>query len=114
MGYYEELPDMDIDAHIEDMELLRNVVLVDVRTPEEYREGHIPGAINIDADKCGRSNQAYIESMLPDKTARVYMYCYSGARSGMAAAFLRQMGYERAENIGGFEGYTGPVETDTH
>ena len=42
MGYYEQLPDMDIDAHIEDMELLRNVVLVDVRTPEEYREGHIP------------------------------------------------------------------------
>jgi rhodanese-related sulfurtransferase len=32
------------------------------------------------------------------------------ARSGMAAAFLRQMGYDRAENIGGFELYTGPVE----
>ena len=60
------------------------------------------------------TGREYIESMLPDKTARVYMYCYSGARSGMAAAFLRQMGYERAENIGGFEGYTGPVETDTH
>ena len=109
MGYYEQLPDMDIDAHIEDMELLRNVVLVDVRTPEEYREGHIPGAINIDAALCVRKNQANIEKMLPDKSARIYMYCYSGARSGMAAASLRLMGY-RAENIGGFEGYTGTVE----
>lgn len=110
MGYYEELPDIDIDAHIEDMDCLGNVVLVDVRTEEEYLEGHIPGAVNIDADRCGRKNQAYIESLLPDKTAHVYMYCFSGARSGMAAAFLRQMGYSRAENIGGFENYTGPVE----
>ena len=110
MGYYEELPDIDIDGYIEDMACLADVVLVDVRTAEEYREGHIPGAVNIDADRCGRGNRAYIESMLPDKSAHVYMYCFSGARSGMAAAFLRQMGYARAENIGGFGNYTGPVE----
>jgi rhodanese-related sulfurtransferase len=111
MGYYEELPSIDINEHLEDMEKLGNVVLVDVRTPEEYREGHVPGAINIEAKRCGRSGRSYVESILPDKTARIYMYCYSGARSGMTAAFLRQMGYDRAENIGGYEGYTGPVET---
>jgi rhodanese-related sulfurtransferase len=110
MGYYEGLPEIDIDEHIEDMSILKNVVLVDVRTPEEYREGHIPGAINIEADMCGRKHREYIESILTDKTAHVYMYCFSGARSGMAAAFLRQMGYDRAENIGGYENYTGPVE----
>lgn len=110
MGYYETLPNMDIDEHLDDMRYLKNVVLVDVRTPEEYQEGHVPGAINIEASKCKRANQEYIESILTDKTAHIYMYCFSGARSGMAAAFLRQMGYDRAENIGGFEGYTGPIE----
>ena len=110
MGYYEELPELDINEHLCDMSCLKNVVLVDVRTPGEYRQGHVPGAINIEADLCGRKNRAYVESMLPDKTAHVYTYCFSGARSGMAAAFLRQMGYDRAENIGGFEGYEGPVE----
>ena len=104
MGYYEELPDIDINEHLDDMSMLKNVVLVDVRTPEEYREGHVPGAINLDAELCGRSNKAYVEKVLPDKTAHIYMYCFSGARSGMAAAFLRQMGYDRAENIGGYEG----------
>lgn len=110
MGYYDELPELDINERLEDMNMLKNVVLVDVRTPEEYTEGHVPGAINIEAEKCGRSNRPYVESILTDKTAHVFMYCFSGARSGMAAAFLRQMGYDRAENIGGFEGYSGPVE----
>lgn len=110
MGYYEGLPDLDINESLYDMANMKNTVLVDVRTPEEYREGHVPGAINIEAERCGRSGKAYVESILKDKTAHIYMYCYSGARSGMAAAFLRQMGYDRAENIGGFEGYTGPVE----
>ena len=110
MGYYEELPDLDINENLYDMRNIRNAVLVDVRTPEEYNEGHVPGAINLDAELCGRANRAYVESVLPDKTARVFTYCYSGSRSGMASAFLREMGYDRAENIGGFEGYTGPVE----
>ena len=110
LGYYEELPELDINDGHEDMKIYKNAVLVDVRTPEEYAEGHVPGAINLEAALCGRKNRAYVESVLPDKTAHVCMYCYSGARSGMAAAFLRQMGYDRAENIGGYEGYEGPVE----
>lgn len=109
MGYYEDLPELDINEGLEDMKLFKNTVLIDVREPEEYKEGHIPGAVNIDAALCVRKNQANIEKMLPDKSARIYMYCFSGARSGMAAASLRLMGY-RAENIGGFETYTGPVE----
>lgn len=110
MGYYEDLPEIDINEHLEDMEIFPDVILVDVRTPEEYREGHVPGAINIDAAKFKRNNRAYIEGLLPDKEARIYMYCHSGSRSGMASAALRQMGYWRAENIGGYMGYTGPEE----
>lgn len=110
MGYYEDLPELDINESLEEIKLVRNAVIVDVRTPEEYREGHVPGAINIEADLCGRKNRAYVESILTDNTAHIYTYCFSGARSGMAAAFLRQMGYDRAENIGGFGNYEGPVE----
>lgn len=110
MGYYEDLSELDINEGLEDLQIFKNSVLVDVRTPEEYAEGHIPGAINIEDRLMGRKNRAYVESILPDKNAHIYTYCYSGSRSGMAAAFLRQMGYMRAENIGGYEGYTGPVE----
>ncbi|MBR0400245.1 MAG: rhodanese-like domain-containing protein [Mogibacterium sp.] len=110
MGYYEELPELDINEGLENLKIFKNSVLVDVRTPEEYREGHVPGAVNIEAKLCGRSHRGYIEGVLTDKTAHVYTYCQSGARSGMSAAFLRQMGYMRAENIGGFDTYTGPVE----
>ena len=82
MGYYEELPDIDINEELEDTKLFANRVIVDVRTPEEYNDGHVPGAINIEASKCGRKNKAYVESILTDKTAHVYTYCFSGARSG--------------------------------
>ncbi len=112
MGYYDELPELDINEQLEDMKFVSNKVILDVRTPEEFREGHVPGAINIEAGLCGRGNQAYVESILTDKTARILAYCYSGARSGMASAFLRQMGYDQAVNIGGFQGYQGPVEKD--
>ena len=112
MGYYDDLPELDINEKLEDARMVRNKVLVDVRTPEEYAEGHVPGAINIEDVLCGRGNEEYIESVLPDKEARVYMYCESGSRSGIASAFLKQMGYARAENIGGFENYEGPVEKE--
>ena len=54
MGYYEDLPEIDINEKLEDMELFSNVVLVDVREPSEFAEGHIPGAINLEANYCNR------------------------------------------------------------
>lgn len=112
MGYYDDLPEIDINERLEEMELLGKGMIIDVRTPEEYKEGHVPGAINIDSTLCKRSNREYIEGILPDKQARIYMYCESGSRSGIASAVLRQMGYWRAENIGGYMGYEGPVEKE--
>ena len=94
MGYYDELAGPDINEELDYIAGLHDAVLVDVRTPEEYSEGHIPGAVNIEDRLCSRSNRAYIESILADKSARIFTYCFSGARSGIAAAFIRQMGYE--------------------
>ncbi len=70
--------------------------LVDVRTPQEYKQGHIPGAISLPLDKL--SYRA--EQTLPDKEAAVVLYCLSGARSGQAAGLLVQMGYKNVRNLG--------------
>ena len=73
-----------------------------MRTPEEYRAGHVPGAKNLPLDRLGGVN-------LP-KSQPVFAYCLSGARSAQACAWLKRRGYE-ATNLGGIGGYRGPLET---
>lgn len=80
--------------------------LVDVRTREEYRQGHLPGSLNLPLDELSLAEKA-----LPDKQAPLYVYCLSGARSGMACRALLKRGYARVVNIGGIGGYRGHVES---
>lgn len=79
--------------------------LIDVREPEEYRAGHIPGSINISV-----SNLSPIRSIVADKSATVYVYCQSGARSGRAKSMLEAAGYTNVTNIGGIISYRGTLE----
>lgn len=81
------------------------VRLVDVRTAEEYRQGHLPGSILLPLDQLNRADQ-----LLPDKSAPVYVYCLSGARSATACKMLGRMGYAQVSNIGGIGGYRGRLE----
>ena len=74
-----------------------SVILVDVRTPEEYREGHIPGAILLPVSDI----EAKAESELPDKSATYIVYCRTGSRSAAAASQLVEMGYENIYDLGG-------------
>ncbi len=69
-------------------------ILVDVRTQEEYRSGHIPGAINIPVDTIGAKPPT------PQKDALIILYCRSGSRSGTAKKILEQAGYTRLVNFG--------------
>lgn len=69
--------------------------LVDVRTPEEFRSGHIPGAINIELDNLAQR----LAEIPQDKPA--ILYCRSGRRSQMGAAILAQSGYTEIANLGG-------------
>ena len=72
-------------------------ILLDVRTDEEFREGHIFGAILIpDYEIAGRA-----ESELPDKAAIILVYCRSGRRSALAAQALADMGYSSIFDFGG-------------
>jgi phage shock protein E len=75
------------------------VFLIDVRTPQEFAEGHLMGAVNIEYQEI----VAKVGSMTSDKSARIELYCRSGRRSGIAQDSLKEAGYQNAVNIGGFE-----------
>lgn len=72
-------------------------VYLDVRTPAEYRDGHLPEAVNLPLDELqNKIGQAY-----PDKNALLLVYCRSGARSRTASNLLVQMGYTQVYDLGG-------------
>lgn len=70
--------------------------LVDVRTPAEYAEGHVPGAINIPLDQIQNRLDEFKDLPKP-----VVAYCRSGSRSGMATAILKGAGITEVINGGG-------------
>ncbi|MBT8263708.1 MAG: rhodanese-like domain-containing protein [Muriicola sp.] len=78
---------------------LKNAELVDVRTPEEYMEGHMDNAINIDW-----YDPEFISkfSELP-KNKTVYIYCKKGGRSAQAAKVLDSIGYSVIDLLGGYD-----------
>lgn len=69
--------------------------IIDVRTPDEFRDGAYPGAINIPVSNLGTRIEA-----LP-KTKPVVLYCASGARSASAARAMKQAGFSDVVNAGG-------------
>jgi phage shock protein E len=72
-------------------------IILDVRTQEEFNEGHIKGAVLMpDTDVAQKAS-----SVLPDKNARILVYCRSGRRSGLAAHALVDMGYVEVYDFGG-------------
>jgi len=84
-----------------------DAVILDVRTPDEWSNGIIPGAITIDYYR----GQDFIDEVSQlDKSKAYYVYCRSGARSGNACGILNQLGFEKAYNLsGGIMQWQGPV-----
>ena len=74
-----------------------NFVLLDVRSPAEFRRGHITGAILIPHTEL--ASRAARE--LPDKNAPIFVYCQAGVRSANAAGTLAGLGYTRVFDTGG-------------
>ena len=72
-------------------------LFVDVREPDEWEEGHIPGAIYTGR---GRLEQR-IEGLVPDKSRELVVYCSAGSRSAFAAKALGELGYENVVNLAG-------------
>jgi molybdopterin/thiamine biosynthesis adenylyltransferase/rhodanese-related sulfurtransferase len=72
-------------------------LFVDVREPDEWEEGHIPGALYTGR---GRLEQR-IEGFVPDKARTLVVYCSAGSRSAFAAKTLQELGYENVLNLAG-------------
>lgn len=72
-------------------------ILIDVRSPQEYKEGHLEASINIPL----YSLQAQEEEKLPDKSQSIILYCQSGNRSRKAMEILRKDGYQNVCHMKG-------------
>ena len=105
MGLFDHFKQPDTDRGVKEYRQREGAVLLDVRTPQEYREGHIPGSKNVPLQQLER-----IGSVADDKDIPLFVYCHSGGRSRQAVSVLRYMGYTDVQNIGGITAYTGKVE----
>ena len=83
------------------------VVLLDVRTPQEYAEIRIPSSLLIPVDKLS----ANVAKVIPNKDAEIIVYCRSGMRAKTALAQLKSMGYANVKNLGGIIDW--PYETSS-
>ena len=77
--------------------------LIDVRTPHEYKAARVEGSVNIPLEA-----MANIMTLF-EKDTKLLLYCRSGARSGAAAEFLSERGYD-ATNVGGIFPFVGCLE----
>lgn len=82
------------------MEQNDKIVVLDVRTQEEFAAGHIPGAVLLPVDLIEAKSEE-VAKVLPDKDAEILVYCRSGKRAHRASQALADMGYTNIEHIGG-------------
>ncbi|MDO4807735.1 MAG: rhodanese-like domain-containing protein [Coriobacteriales bacterium] len=94
-----------INAKVAEARKDPNAIVLDVRTPEEYAQGHIEGAVNVPLDRIQEAVPLY-------GNKRLYVHCASGARSKQAVAQLKAAGLTNVENIGGIMSWNGPVVTE--
>ena len=105
MRFFDFLKGPDINQGVKEYSTTDGAVLLDVRTPDEYRQGHIPGSKNVPLQSISK-----VAGMIDNKSTTIFVHCLSGATSRQAAAILKQMGYTNVKNIGGISAYAGKVE----
>ena len=91
---YEQITPAEAKALIDSEE---GYIILDVRTPEEFAEGHIEGAILIPDHEIGEK----AENVLTNKNQLILVYCRSGRRSKNAASELATLGYTNIKEFGG-------------
>lgn len=96
------------DEAINIMKEEKDYIVLDVRTPEEFKSKHIPGAINIPNETIGTEEVPE----LPDKEQLIMIYCRSGNRSKQAAEKLAAQGYTNIVEFGGINDWTGETVTE--
>lgn len=79
--------------------LPKGAVVIDVRTPAEYTEGHLEGAVNVDVE-----SSEFIDTISSyDPTGTYIVYCRSGNRSAAAVSHMESMGFTDVTNAGGMD-----------
>ena len=105
MGIFDFFKQPDINQGLQEYKNTANAVLLDVRTTQEYRDGHVPGSQNVPLQQLDN-----VEELAENKETALYVYCHSGMRSRQAVSLLQAMGYTNVHNIGGIAAYHGKVE----
>lgn len=98
---------ISMDEAIIMMEEESGYIILDVRTPEEFSDKHIPGAINVANETIGTEEIPE----LPDKDQLILVYCRSGNRSKQASEKLAALGYTNIVEFGGINSWPGDVAT---
>ena len=104
MGLFDFFRQPDINLGVEEYRKSPDAVLLDVRSPQEYQEGHISDSKNVPLQSLNG-----IGAVTAKKDTPIFVYCYSGSRSRQAVSILQRMGYTNVKNIGGIASYTGKV-----
>lgn len=105
MKLFSFMESSDIHRDVEHFRQTPGALLLDVRTPEEYAEGRIPGSVNIPLQTLPTK-----QGLPEDPDTPIFAYCRSGGRSNRATAFLKKIGYSNVKNIGGIMNWTGELE----
>ena len=98
---------INMDAAITMMDEESGYIILDVRTPEEFADKHIPGAINIPNETIGTAEIPE----LPNKDQLILVYCRSGNRSKQASQKLVALGYTNIVEFGGINDWPGETVT---
>lgn len=83
----------------------KGIIILDVRTKDEYLEKHIPESTLIPVNLLEKE----VIGKIPDKSSEIFVYCQSGSRSAMAVKILSKLGYTKINNLGGITRW--PYET---
>ena len=97
---------ISMDEAVKMMKDEKNYIILDVRRPDEYADGHIPGAINVPNEEIGTAEIAE----LPNKSQLILVYCRSGRRSKEASEKLVKLGYTNIVEFGGILDWKGEIE----
>ena len=87
-----------VSAEVARKQLAEGAVVIDVRSPEEFRSGHVPNAVNIPLGELRES----LPRRVKDKSQVLLLHCLSGGRSGIAKQQIIGMGYQNVFNLGSY------------
>ncbi|MCR4956879.1 MAG: M15 family metallopeptidase [Lachnospiraceae bacterium] len=104
----EEFKTISMEEATKIFEKSGDYVILDVRRADEYKEGHIPGAVNVSNENI----RGVQPEELPDPQQEIYVYCRTGRRSKASCSKLVAMGYTHVTNIGGIVDWKGEIEKE--